>query len=473
MTFRWYSLRQLRALLAAVSPDVRQQVARIRYTERNVGLPVKAAVLLLLFYFLFFSNWLTDTSVAGDQALDTPPREGEWDVIRRFYLFYVVANAGAASMLLGMRHLPFLWIERVVFNIAWIDALFLAALSVATGGFDSILYWAFLGLVVRNALSHAVAARQIVLNFIVTLCYFLAGILDVLTSHWEDRMFDQLTLLAIQQGPQYGTTEPFLLRLTLLLLLTVCCFGVQVLFEKQRQEAETREYIQRQAHLQVTGRLAAEIAHQLKNPLGIINNAAYNLQRTVKEGKKTITQQIQIIREEVERSDKIITELMGYARLSEGKVERLDINEELDRAINQVFPAGAKYDVHIHRDYASALPPLLLQRSHLSEIFVNILQNAREALEGKGNISLTTRYGENYSILVVISDDGPGIPPEKLLKIFEPYFTTKEKGTGLGLAIVKHNTEIYGGTVDVESELGQGTRFTLNLPARALIRLRK
>src|SRR6185436_17346990 len=114
-------------------------------------------------------------------------------------------------------------------------------------------------------------------------------------------------------------------------------------------EAEAREFALRQEQLQATGRLAAEIAHQLKNPLGIINNAAFTLQRTVKEGK-TITQQIQIIREEVDRSDRILTELMGYARLSEGKVEKLDITAELDRAITQVFPAAAKYEVTVLRD---------------------------------------------------------------------------------------------------------------------------
>src|SRR5205085_10066874 len=129
----------------------------------------------------------------------------------------------------------------------------------------------------------------------------------------------------------------------------------------------------------------AEIAHQLKNPLGIINNAAFTLQRTLKEGK-TITQQIQIIREEVERGDRILTELMGYARLSEGKVEKLEVTAELDSAIDQVFPPGAKYDTKVHRDYAPALPPLLVQKGHISEVFVNLLQNAREAMDGKGEI---------------------------------------------------------------------------------------
>jgi signal transduction histidine kinase len=237
-------------------------------------------------------------------------------------------------------------------------------------------------------------------------------------------------------------------------------------------EAEAREYAVRQQQLQAAGRLAAEIAHQLKNPLGIINNAAFTLQRTVKEGKK-ITQQIQIIREEVERSDRILTELMGYAQLSEGKVEKVDVAEELDRAIERVFPAGAKYEIKITRDYAPALPPLLLQRNHLTETFVNILQNAREALDGKGTVAVSTRYGDNYTVLTCIRDEGPGIAPEKLGRIFDPYYTTKEKGTGLGLAIVKHNTEIYGGTVQVESELGKGTSFTIALPAQTVMRLRK
>ncbi|MHB8523724.1 MAG: sensor histidine kinase, partial [Limisphaerales bacterium] len=184
-------------------------------------------------------------------------------------------------------------------------------------------------------------------------------------------------------------------------------------------------------------------------------------------------QQIQIIREEVERSDWIITDLMGYARLTEGKVERLDVTEELDRAIEQVFPAAVQYQVQVHRDYAPALPPLMMQRNHFSEVLVNLLQNAREAMNGRGNIAVSARYGENYSVVITIEDDGPGIPPDLQEKIFESYFTTKEKGTGLGLAIVKHNVEIYSGTVRVESELGKGTRFVIQLPGRSFIKLRK
>lgn len=465
-------LGQLPRILSVQAPDLEQQIFRIRYVERNIGLLVKAAIIVVLFYYLFASNWYSEVSLEEGELVDAPPQI-VLNLIRQFFLIYLVVNVGVAWLLLGMKHLPADWIQWTVFTIGVVDCLFLSALTVITGGYDSILFWVFLGLVVRNSVSNPIAMRQILLNLFVSLCYLMAGVIDVVTRSWEIPLYDERTLHAIESGAEEAATEPFLLRLCLLLLMTVYCYGVQVLMDKQRAvEAETKEFILRQEQLQATGRLAAEIAHQLKNPLGIINNAAFTLQRAVKEGKKC-TQQISIIREEVERSDRILTELMGYARLTEGQVERLNVAEELDRAIDQVFPRGAKYDVAIQRDYGAALPPLLMERSHLSEIFMNILQNAREATGGKGMIQLKTHYGENFSVVVSISDDGPGIPPEIMEKIFEPYFTSKEKGTGLGLAIVKHNAEIYGGRVNVDSELGHGTRFTIMLPAKTLMRIRR
>jgi signal transduction histidine kinase len=175
----------------------------------------------------------------------------------------------------------------------------------------------------------------------------------------------------------------------------------------------------------------------------------------------------------VERSDRIITELMGYARLVEGKVEKLDVVEELERALQQVFPAAVKYETRIVRDFAAVLPPLLAQRSHFSLILVNLLQNAREALNGGGQIVVSAHVADGFTVRITIADDGPGIPPDKVDKVFDPYFSTKEKGSGLGLAIVKHNTELYGGTVRVESVLGKGTTFALQFPARTVVRLRR
>jgi signal transduction histidine kinase len=108
-------------------------------------------------------------------------------------------------------------------------------------------------------------------------------------------------------------------------------------------------------------------------------------------------------------------------------------------------------------------------RRHLSDALVNVLQNAREALAGKpGNVYVSAQCRDDSAIEIAIRDEGPGIPAEKQSRIFEAYYTTKEKGTGLGLAAVKHNIELYGGRVQVESKLGMGARFVLLLPAKAL-----
>ena len=115
---------------------------------------------------------------------------------------------------------------------------------------------------------------------------------------------------------------------------------------------------------------------------------------------------------------------------------------------------------------------MFMQRRHLADSFANLLQNAREALGEKGgNVFVRARCHADYSIEVSVRDDGPGIPPDKQEKIFEAYYTTREKGTGLGLATVKHNVELYGGSVRVDSALGKGAQFVLLFPARALIKL--
>ena len=439
-------------LEAANDPHSRQVAFRLRLVERNFGLPVRASALILIGYYLFQTRWF-------DVRIETD-REVLLALVRYFYVIYLLLSLATGIMLSGMEQLPIRFSQFVVLIVAVMDILFVASMTSITGGFESPIYWVCVVLIIRNSISIVSAPTQIAANLLVVVGYVAAGTMD----------------MAIQEMELPGSTrgvEPFFLRIVVLALMCSCSYGVQALFDRQRRaEEESREHAIRQEQLQATGRLAAEIAHQLKNPLGIINNAAFNLQRTKKEGK-TITQQIEIIREEVDRSDRIITELMGFAQLAEGKIEPMSIPEHLDRAIQQVFPRAAEFKITVHREYQPALPQIFMQRGHLSEIFMNILQNAREAMEGVGSIKVGAYYGDQYSVIVVIEDDGPGMNEEQLNQLFEPYYTTKERGTGLGLAIVKHNVEIYGGEISVESKLGQGTKFCLQFPARTLMKLRR
>jgi signal transduction histidine kinase len=448
-------------------PDTSHEASRIRTVERNLGLPIRAFLLVFLGYQLLVSPWFDDLVLL---------REAHLEVVQLFFVLYLVLTVVGGMLLAAMDRLPLAAVRQTVLVLCLLDALFLGALTVVTGGFDSILFWVFLMLVVRTALSTPHAGRQILLNLFVTGCYLSAGTLEGVAQRMEWEILDPATQAWLYPEGIETPTEPVLFRVTLLLLMTACCYGVEVSLDKQRlrrlAEEESRESASRQQQLEAAGRLAAEIAHQLKNPLAIINNAAFTLQRTVREGK-TITQQIRIIRDEVGRSDRIITELMGYAQLVEGRVERLDVVEEIEQALRQVFPPAVEYAIEIRRDYRPPLAPLLMQRSHLSIVLVNLFQNARETLDGHGIIEVAARTIEGPVLELRIRDNGPGIPEDQVDRIFEPYYTTKEKGSGLGLAIVKHNTELYGGTVRAESRIGQGTCFILGFPARTVARLRQ
>jgi signal transduction histidine kinase len=499
------TIQKLTRLLAAPTIEPSQRAARIQTVEKDIVLPLRALIIAYLAYYFFFSGWfvtsgatklsdaarshpraainqvgarptnslqLADTNhtrAGAIGAIIAQPNSDQPDdwillhavTIKTSFLAYAALSVIAGIYLLWAPHLTLNKIETIVFSIGVLDALLMGTLILLSRGFDSILYLVFPVMILHNALSIPVALPQLLLNFIVSAAFMAGGLLD-------------RSLIA----PLEVATEPRLEkpaeRLIVLVAWALCCYGIQVLFEKQkRAEAEATEFAVRQEHLHTAGRLAAEIAHRIKNPLAIITNAAFSLQRAVHDGETAVDEQVYIIREEIEHADRIITELMGYAQLAEGTVERLEAGNEVDNAILEVFPPAAKYRVEIVKNYEPSLQPLLMQKRHLSSVLVNLLQNAREAMNGVGRIEVAVRYGVNDSVLISIADNGPGIAPDKIDKIFEANFTTREKGTGLGLAIVKHNTEIYGGAVRVHSELGKGTRFTLEFPARILMRLSK
>ena len=499
---RWRdNAQKLLALIRDTRPPPEQQALRLRTVERNIILPVKALLILLVAYFVFapVTN-LENTpvrqpetlSTGGTQELSTavqpqhPARHridlttpaadpfGQgYQALRWMLGAYILINIPAALLLLRpktlglrLRH-----VQNLIFVVSSLDAIFVAALTYLTEGFASIVFWLFPGLIVRNTISLPLARPQLILNLISVALYVSAGILDVSNNYLSpDPPRGGLSASLFYKSPSDSPAEPFLLRIVLLLLLTFCCYGLQALLEKQRQtEVDSRELATRHQQLDIAARLAAQIAHQIKNPLGIINTTIFNLERSLRTGKQEAAEnQLRMIREEVSRADQVITRLMGYAQLKEGRIEKLDVVAELERVIHEIFPPVAKYSIQIIRDFAPDVPGLWMQRQHLEDIFTNILVNAREALFGQGEIRIAVRRGTAGSVEITIADNGPGIPPDRVNQIFQPYFTTKEKGSGLGLAIVKQNMSLYGGAVRVESQPGKGARFLLTFATRTL-----
>jgi signal transduction histidine kinase len=454
-------LKRALALMEIPAPDPLRLVRRIEVMERDIMLPIKAFTIGMILYSFVSTPWFGLASSMLDITVET---------VQSLFWLYLAGNVAFALLMLKPARLPLAVVQWTVVTSSLVDGLFLTGMALLTGGLDSILFWLLVGLVIRNAVSVPPGFSQLTLNFAISLCYILVGVLDVSVV----KNLDAGTMRALNLTPHQVLGQPFALRLMVLWLTAVCCYWAQALLERQRMALEeAEEFGMREGQLRSAGRLAAEFAHQIKNPLAVINNAAFSLQRALRDGKAEASQQLEIIQEEVSRADRIITQIMGYAQLTEGRVEKLNVTEELERAITQVFPLAVPTNIHVHREFDRTFPPLLMQRQHFSEIMLNLLKNAREAVGDNGAVYLTAVNRRGYSAEITVRDNGPGIPPDKIERIFEAYYTTKEHGTGLGLAIVKHNVELYGGTVRVESGLGKGATFTLLFPAKTLMKLQK
>ena len=449
-------LKRLPVLFEIPEPDPDRARRRIRLMERTVMLPVRIFFVAVIYQSFSYTPWVVQISSALDVTMET---------VQLIFYAYIFLGALLALPLFAIWRLPLAVVQWTVYTSALVDGLLLSAMTLLTGGIDSMLFWLYLGLIVRNAVSVPPGVSQLILNFLTSLLYLLVTILDVTISS----NLDTTTSRVLDLMPHETIGEPIVLRILVLWLTAISYYGVQAFLERQRlSDEEAAEFAARENQLRSAGRLAAEFAHQIKNPLAVINNAAFSLERSFRGAANPASLQVEIIREEVARADRVITQIMGYAQLSEGRVEKLNLLEELNHAVEIAFPQAVPTGITVQKRFGSQFPPLLMQRGHLSEILINLLQNAREALGDQGHVIVTAEHLRNHSTELSVSDDGPGIAPDKLERIFEAYFTTKEKGTGLGLAIVKHNVELYGGTISVESALGKGTKFTVTLPAKAM-----
>ena len=470
---RWQWLKRVAALLEIPAPDPPRLRHRLEIMERDIMLPVKAVFIGMILYSfrLTHSQWIGEISNLFNVTVDT---------VQSIFWFYISITGLLALPMLWVRRAPLALVQWTVVTSCLVDGFFVAGMALITGGVESMLFWLFLVLIVRNAATVPPGFLQLLVNLAVSLCYVLTATLDVTITNNLDE-FTRHALEAQDFPLHEELGEAFVLRMAVLWLTAICCYGAQVLLERQRLAVEeAAEFAAREGQLRSAGRLAAEFAHQIKNPLAVINNAAFSLQRALRGGRTVTAPQVEIIQEEVARADRVVTQIMGYAQLSEGRVEKLNVVEELDHAVAQVFPPAVPTGIRLHREYRHRLPailggqdfpPLLMQRAHLSEILVNLLKNAREAVGENGNVSVAADCDRQHSVEISVRDDGMGIAPEKMERIFEAYYTTKENGTGLGLAIVKHNAELYGGRIQVESELGKGARFILSFPAKALMKL--
>lgn len=224
------------------------------------------------------------------------------------------------------------------------------------------------------------------------------------------------------------------------------------------------------------GGMAAGVAHEIRNPLGIIGIAAGYLNSSISANNDSLSksevavlrEQVAIIEEEVERMRRTTDNLLSFSRFSlEGVPEPIYINDVIDESIAYLQDATLQ-GIELLRDLDRTLPPVRIDRDQLRQVFLNIIQNASQAMLDGGTIEIHSKRGEKRSMVEVsFRDTGCGIPSGDLKRIFDPFWTTKSagrKGFGLGLAISHNIIRKNRGDISVKSVLGEGTTFTIKLP---------
>lgn len=217
------------------------------------------------------------------------------------------------------------------------------------------------------------------------------------------------------------------------------------------------------------GRMAAGVAHEINSPLTGIVTFGYLLQKKFPPGTQE-REDIDVIIDQANRCSNIIKGLLGFARASAAEKAATNINDVLHSSLNIVRNKADFFNIKLITDFDPSLARVKADASQLQQVFLNMIMNAADAVEGKGTITITTRnISDNSNNLVEIEfrDTGSGIHDENVEKLFEPFFTTKPvgKGTGLGLAVSHGIIQEHGGKVFVKTKLGEGTSFFIRLPA--------
>ncbi len=230
--------------------------------------------------------------------------------------------------------------------------------------------------------------------------------------------------------------------------------------ERTRALEETQQRLLRSERLATVGQLGASIAHELRNPLGVINNSVYFLRMRLGEEDPKITKHLDIIEHEVRAANKIITDLMNFVRVREVEKEVLDPNVLVERVLNKI---EVPENVVIKTQLDPSLPAAPFDAGKMEQILTNLLNNAIQALPEGGEVVIST-FKDGGWVCFSVKDTGEGIRPEDLPRIFEPLFTTKAKGIGLGLSIVKLLVDAHHGEIEVFSQVGQGSEFIVKIP---------
>jgi signal transduction histidine kinase len=235
-----------------------------------------------------------------------------------------------------------------------------------------------------------------------------------------------------------------------------------VLKDISQQKLLDRHLVQMEK-LSAIGELAAGLAHEIKNPLAGIKGAI----EIIRDNMAPNHPHRQVLGEvlsEVGRIDRSVMNLLSYSKPKPPDFTEVDLAHAIDNVVSFLQKIADSKGIRLHAPLPAQGGALITgDENEIKQLFMNLILNSLEAIEKQGNVWIQLQSAGNSHVSIDIVDDGPGIPPEQLTKVFLPFFTSKKNGTGLGLATCKRIVMNHGGDIRVESEPGKGTRFTIDL----------
>jgi signal transduction histidine kinase len=234
------------------------------------------------------------------------------------------------------------------------------------------------------------------------------------------------------------------------------------LAEKEKLEEELR----RSERLAALGRLVTGVAHELRNPIGVIKTTVQLMENDMKNlvlpGKNIAEEYLKIIYEQINRQNRVIQELLDFGRPNKHVVQSASVNSLLEKVLTFTEPMLRQHSINLIKNLDRDLPEVMVDGERIKQVFVNLILNGIQAMPDGGTLTIRTYRVDDW-VYIEFADTGSGISPSEIGSIFDPFYTTKEHGTGLGLSISHQIIKMHGGHITVDSTVGIGTIFTVKL----------
>lgn len=418
--------------------EERDFLVRLRSIERRAILPLKWALFAVSLAFWFLSH----------PNHRPPPVE----VFALFTVYFMFTLGEMYFLLLSSVTLSQTRILCIVSYL--VDVLFVTLLiyfdaqRFPSPDFSSDFYVFYFLLILRGFALFRTARANLAANALI-------GAIFILSLVWQD---SELT--------GYPTRGNLVRVVFIWLVITMSWFIVEVINRQKEEISRTRERLVQSENMAILGELAAGVAHEINNPIGIISAYAEFLIRNAPPGDPRV-EDFRAIHKEARRCERIVAQLLDYAKPGASEIVPTDLAALNDEVLGFIFRPGRDTapSIIIEKNYAKDLPAVQLNADQMKQALLNVYLNAQQSMQEGGRLVTTLQYdAETNQVRLQVQDSGPGISADNLKRVFDPFFTTRARGTGLGLSIARRMVESYGGTIELRSEKEKGTTVDIILP---------